>query len=140
MSKPARAPSDAAPPSLLWLSELRPHLAAKVDERCMHRAMVTDSPVHPGAIRLCQTGSLQFVRPSMGSWITYGLGTENQHLPGFVVISPMLYGDDGSPLHYSNVFLPAIYQATRLGDARPPVKNANTGSLADPAPPLSRLP
>ena len=61
-----------------------------------------------------QTGSVQFIRPSMGSWILYGLGTENQNLPGFVVISPVLYGDDGSPLHYNNAFLPAIYQGTYI--------------------------
>ncbi|MBM3786787.1 MAG: DUF1501 domain-containing protein [Acidobacteria bacterium] len=115
----------------LWMSDLMPNLATKVDELCWLRAMVTDSPAHPGAIRLFQTGSLQFVRPSMGSWITYGLGTENRNLPGFVVISPMLYGDDGSPLHYSNVFLPAIYQGTRLGDARTPVKNSRIGYLGD---------
>ena len=117
----------------LWMSDLMPHLATKVDELCWLRSMVTDSPAHPGAIRLFQTGSLQFVRPSMGSWIMYGLGTENQNLPGFVVISPMLYGDDGSPLHYSNVFLPAIYQGTRLGDARTPVKNSKIGYLGDPS-------
>ncbi|MDX1982019.1 MAG: DUF1501 domain-containing protein [Bryobacteraceae bacterium] len=116
----------------LWMSDLMPHLKTKVDELCWLRAMVTDSPAHPGAIRLFQTGSLQFVRPSMGSWIVYGLGTENQNLPGFVVISPMLYGDDGSPLHYSNVFLPAIYQGMRLGDARTPVKNSRIGYLGDP--------
>lgn len=115
----------------LWMSDLMPHLATKVDELTWLRAMVTDSPAHPGAIRLFQTGSLQFVRPSMGSWIMHGLGTENQNLPGFVVISPMLYGDDGSPLHYSNVFLPSIYQGTRLGDARTPVKNSKIGYLGD---------
>jgi len=115
----------------LWMSDLMPHLATKVDELCWLRSMVTDSPAHPGAIRLFQTGSLQFVRPSMGSWIMHGLGTENQNLPGFVVISPMLYGDDGSPLHYSNVFLPSIYQGTRLGDARTPVKNSKIGYLGD---------
>jgi hypothetical protein len=125
----------------LWMSDLMPHLASKVDELCWLRAMVTDSPAHPGAIRLFQTGSLQFVRPSMGSWVVYGLGTENRNLPGFVVISPMLYGDDGSPLHYSNVFLPAIFQGTRLGDARTPVKNSKIGYFGDPSlpPDLQRM-
>ena len=94
--------------------------------------MQTDSPAHPGAIRLFQSGSLQFVRPSLGSWILYGLGTENQNLPGFIVISPMLYGDDGSTLDYSNVFLPAVYQGTRIGDARTPVKESKIGYLGDP--------
>lgn len=116
----------------LWLSEWLPHLAGKVDDLCFLRAMQTDSPAHPGAIRLFQSGSLQFVRPSLGSWVVYGLGTENQNLPGFVVISPMLYGDDGSPLHYSNVFLPAVYQGTRIGDARTPVKESKIGYLGDP--------
>jgi hypothetical protein len=117
----------------MWMSDVLPNLAGKVDELCFLRAMQTDSPAHPGAIRIFQTGSLQFVRPSLGSWVVYGLGTENQNLPGFVVISPMLYGDDGSPLHYSNVFLPAIYQGTRLGDARTPVKESKIGYLGDPS-------
>ncbi|MBC8167200.1 MAG: DUF1501 domain-containing protein [Bryobacteraceae bacterium] len=116
----------------MWMSDLMPGLATKVSELSFLRAMQTDSPAHPGAIRIFQSGSLQFVRPSIGSWIVYGLGTENQNLPGFVVISPMLYGDDGSPLDYSNVFLPAIYQGTRLGDARTPVKNSRIGYLGDP--------
>ncbi len=116
----------------MWMSDMMPGLASKVNELSFLRAMQTDSPAHPGAIRLFQSGSLQVVRPSMGSWIVYGLGTENQNLPGFVVISPMLYGDDGSPLDYSNVFLPAIYQGTRLGDARTPVKNSKIGYLGDP--------
>jgi len=115
-----------------WMSDLLPNLAGKVDELCFLRAMQTDSPAHPGAIRIFQSGSLQFVRPSVGSWIVYGLGTENQNLPGFVVISPMLYGDDGSPLDYSNVFLPAIYQGTRIGDARTPIKQSKVGYLGDP--------
>ncbi len=117
----------------MWVSDLMPHLSKKVDELCFLRAAYTDSSAHPGAIRMFQTGSLQFVRPSMGSWISYGLGTENQNLPAFVVISPMLYGDDGSPLHYSNVFLPAIYQGTRIGDARTPVKDSQIGYLGDPS-------
>ncbi len=116
----------------MWMSDLLPNLSGKVDELCFLRAMQTDSPAHPGAIRIFQTGALQFVRPSMGSWVVYGLGTENQNLPGFVVISPMLYGDDGSPLHYSNVFLPAIYQGTRLGNASTPVKDSKIGYLGDP--------
>jgi hypothetical protein len=98
----------------MWVSDMMPCLSEKVDELCFLRALQTDSPAHPGAIRLFQSGSLQFVRPSLGSWILYGLGTENQNLPGFVVISPMLYGDDGSTLDFSNVFLPAVYQGTDM--------------------------
>lgn len=117
----------------MWMSDLLPALSGKVDELCFLRALQTDSPAHPGAIRLFQSGSLQFVRPSLGSWVLYGLGTENQNLPGFVVISPMLYGDDGSTLDYSNVFLPAVYQGTRIGDARTPVKESKIGYLGDPS-------
>ncbi len=116
----------------MWVSDMMPRLSEKVDELCFLRALQTDSPAHPGAIRLFQSGSLQFVRPSLGSWILYGLGTENQNLPGFVVISPMLYGDDGSTLDFSNVFLPAVYQGTRIGDARTPVKESKIGYLTDP--------
>lgn len=117
----------------MWMSDLMPDLRAKVDDLCFLRGLQTDSPAHPGAIRMFQSGSFQFVRPSFGSWVVYGLGTENQNLPGFVVISPMLYGDDGSPLDYSNVFLPAIYQGTRIGDARTPVKESKIGYLGDPS-------
>ena len=117
----------------MWVSDLMPNLGAKADELCWLRAMTTDSAIHAGAIRIFQTGSLQFVRPSMGSWVVYGLGTENQNLPGFVVISPVLYGDDGSPLHYSNVFLPAIYQGTRIGNSHTPIKNSMIGYLNDPS-------
>jgi len=116
----------------LWWSELLPNLATKVDELCVLRGMQSDSAAHPGAIRLMQTGSLQFIRPSMGSWILYGLGTENRNLPGFVVISPMLFGDDGSPLHYNNVFLPAAYQGTRIGIASTPIKDSRINHLGDP--------
>lgn len=116
----------------MWMSDMMPSFSEKVDKVCFLRALQTDSPAHPGAIRLFQSGSLQFVRPSLGSWILYGLGTENQNLPGFVVISPMLYGDDGSVLDYSNVFLPAVYQGTRIGDARTPVKDSRIGYLGDP--------
>jgi Protein of unknown function (DUF1501) len=117
----------------MWMTEWLPHLATKVDELCFLRGMQSDSPAHPGAIRLMQTGSVQFVRPSMGSWILYGLGTENQNLPGFVVISPVLFGDDGSPLHYSNVFLPTVYQGTRIGMSTVPIKDSKIGYLSDPS-------
>ena len=115
-----------------WVSDLLPHLAAKADELCFLRGMQSDSSAHPNAIRQMQTGSVQFVRPSMGCWILYGLGTENKSLPGFVVISPVLYGDDGSPLHYNNAFLPSIYQGMKIGNSRIPVKESKVDYLGDP--------
>ena len=64
----------------MWMSDLMPRLAEKVDDLCFLRALQTDSPAHPGAIRLFQSGSLQFVRPSLGSWILYGLGNREPEL------------------------------------------------------------
>ncbi|MFN7770770.1 MAG: DUF1501 domain-containing protein [Planctomycetaceae bacterium] len=114
-----------------WVSDLLPHLAKKVDQLCFLQALKTDSPSHPGAIRLFQTGSVQFIRPSMGSWMLYGLGSENQNLPGFVVISPVLFGDDGSPLHYHNNFLPAPCQGTRIGKSDHLIKHSQVSHLVD---------
>src|SRR5262249_36287279 len=70
---------------------------------------------HGGALLELHTGSDTFVRPSMGSWVTYGLGTENRDLPGFVTICPTL--THGGVNNYSSAFLPAVYQATPLGNA-----------------------
>lgn len=117
----------------MWWSDLLPHLGKKADELCVIKSMQSDSPAHPGAIRLMQTGSLQFVRPSLGSWVLYGLGSESANLPGFVVLSPVLFGDDGSPLHYNNVFLPAHYQGTRIGMHTHQIKDSKIGHLGDPS-------
>lgn len=115
----------------VWMSEWLPHLSKKVDELAFLKAMESDSSAHPGAIRLMQTGSIQFVRPSLGAWTLYGLGSENENLPGFVVLSPVIYGDDGSPLHYGNSFLPAAYQGVRIGQSHIPIKDSRIGYLGD---------
>src|SRR4051795_4360987 len=70
---------------------------------------------HGGALLELHTGSDTFVRPSMGSWVTYGLGTENRNLPGFITVCPTL--THGGVNNYSSAFLPAIYQGTPLGSA-----------------------
>ena len=72
----------------LWLSELFPELARHADELCLLRGMSTDVPAHAQAVLKQHTGSFQFVRPSLGAWTLYGLGTTNQNLPGFVTINP----------------------------------------------------
>ena len=77
---------------------------------------------HGGALLELHTGSDTFVRPSMGSWITYGLGTENQDLPGFVTICPTL--THGAENNYGSAFLPAVYQGTPLGNASIPSDRA----------------
>ena len=74
----------------LWISELFPTSRKHADELCLLRGMHTDIPNHPQAFVQLHTGSAQFVRPSIGAWTLYGLGTENENLPGFITISPPL--------------------------------------------------
>jgi hypothetical protein len=105
-----------------WVSELFPHVATVVDELCMIRSMHGSNSRHGGALLELHTGSDTFVRPSMGSWITYGLGSENQDLPGFITICPTL--THGAENNYSSAFLPAAYQATPLGNASIPAERA----------------
>ena len=67
-----------------WISELFPEVAGHADELCVIRSMHTDLPAHPQAFLMMHTGNSQFVRPSLGAWTLYGLGTENENLPGFI--------------------------------------------------------
>ena len=85
---------------------------------------------HGGALLKLHTGSDNFVRPSMGSWITYGLGTENQDLPGFLTICPTLA--HGGVLNWGSAFLPAAYQGTPLGNASVPAEQARVRHIANP--------
>ena len=96
-----------------WVSELFPHLARRVDDLCFIKSMHGSNSRHGGALLELHTGSDTFVRPSMGSWVTYGLGTENRDLPGYITICPTL--THGGLNNYSSAFLPAMYQATPLG-------------------------
>jgi len=95
----------------LQISELFPKLSTHADDLCLLRGMHTDLPNHAQAQVAMHTGNSQFVRPSLGAWTLYGLGTENADLPGFVALNP----PNGSAQHFGSAFLPAIYQATRLG-------------------------
>ncbi|MBI2824749.1 MAG: DUF1501 domain-containing protein [Planctomycetia bacterium] len=104
------------------VSELFPHVAQRVDDLCMIRSMHGSNSRHGGALLELHTGSDTFVRPAMGSWITYGLGTENQDLPGFVTICPTL--THGGVNNWSSAFLPAVYQGTPLGSAAVPAEQA----------------
>src|SRR6266700_290972 len=98
-----------------WVSEVFPHVARCVDDLCIIRSMHGSNSRHGGALLELHTGSDTFVRPAMGSWITYGLGTENRNLPGFITICPTL--THGGVNNWSSAFLPAVYQATPLGNA-----------------------
>jgi len=97
----------------LWISELLPEIATMADDLCLLRSMNTDQPVHPRAMTQMHTGNAQFVRPSLGAWTLYGLGTENDSMPGFISVNPAA----GSAQNYGSAFLPAIYQGTKLGNA-----------------------
>lgn len=108
------------------VSELLPHTASHIDDICVIRSMVADNINHTGAaLQLC-TGEQAFSRPSIGSWLTYGLGTENQNLPGFVVVSPAAVFQ-GAQL-WASSFLPSAYQGTLVRDLKNPIAN-----LRDPS-------
>jgi hypothetical protein len=101
------------------VSELLPHVASCVDDIAVVRSMVADNINHNGACLQMNTGEQAFSRPSWGSWLLYGLGSENQSLPGYVVISPAQPAQ-GAPL-WSSSFLPAAYQGTLVSDLNNPV-------------------
>ena len=113
------------------VSELLPRTAACVDRICVIRSMVADNINHTGAALQMCTGEQAFSRPSMGSWLTYGLGTENQNLPGFVVVSPAAVFQ-GAQL-WASSFLPSAHQGTLIRDLNHPIPN-----LQDPAGNLER--
>ncbi len=106
----------------LEVSDLFPHVGACADDLCVMRSIHADNSAHGGALLQLHTGSDTFVRPSIGSWVTYGLGTENQNLPGFITICPTL--GHGGVQNWSSAFLPAAYQGTPLGNASVKAKDA----------------
>ena len=112
----------------LWISELFPHVAKHADDLCLLNSMHTDVPNHPQSCLMLHTGEFRFTRPSMGAWVLYGLGTENQDLPGFITICPP--ANLGGAQNYGNAFLAASYQATRIGELGAAVANAQVGNLS----------
>jgi Protein of unknown function (DUF1501) len=114
----------------LPISELFPQVAQHADDLCVLNGMYTDVPNHPQSCLMLHTGEFRFTRPSLGSWLLYGLGTENQDLPGFITISPP--ADLGGAQNYGNAFLAASYQGTRIGLQGSPVAQAAIGNLDSP--------
>ncbi len=110
-----------------WASDLFPHMAKMVDDLCFVKGMHTDGVAHGPATLFLHTGTTNFIRPSMGAWVSYGLGTENESLPSFVSISPSL--SNGGPRNYGPAFLPAVYQGTPLGRAGQPASEATIKNL-----------
>lgn len=99
-----------------WFSELLPNIATHADKFCWLRGLHTDTPAHPQAVVQLHTGSANaaLTRPSMGAWLLYGLGSENNDLPGYVTINPP--PNFGGAVNYGSAFLPAEYQGTRIND------------------------
>ena len=116
-----------------WVSELFPHVATKVDDLCFIKSLHGTNEAHGGALLALHTGSATFVRPSMGSWTLYGLGSENENLPGFITICPTL--GHGGVNNWSSAFLPGIYQGTPIGNAAVPAKDAAIAHLGNPSVP-----
>src|SRR4029453_18948911 len=97
------------------VSELFPNVGECADDICFVRSVYTDIPNHEPSMLMMNTGHPQAGRPSLGSWLTYGLGTDNKNLPGFVVLCPGMPTPVGPPL-WNNAFLPAVHQGTFIAD------------------------
>ncbi len=114
----------------LPVSDLFPKVGALVDDLCILRSVHGTNPAHGGALLKLHTGSDQFVRPSMGSWVTYGLGTENQNLPAFITICPTLA--HGGVNNWGAAFLPAYCQGTPIGNASTSASQATVKHIRNP--------
>ncbi|MDZ4288148.1 MAG: DUF1501 domain-containing protein [Prosthecobacter sp.] len=129
-----------------WITSAYPQLAKHADDLCIINSMHTDLPNHAQAFGQMHTGSFQFVRPSLGAWTLYGLGSENEELPGFITLNPP--ADNGGSQNYGSAFLPAICQGTKIGGGQlpelyaallrkdeapgPPMKNIANANLSRP--------
>ncbi len=112
------------------ISELFPHLARHADRLCVVRSMHTDGSAHGEALLNLHTGQSNLVRPSVGAWVSYGLGSENENLPAFMTISPPR--GHGGVQNYGSAFLPAVHQATAIGSAEIPIANAKVSNISNP--------
>lgn len=111
----------------MWVSDLFPNVATCVDDICFLKSLHGTNDAHGGALLALHTGSDTFVRPSMGSWALYGLGSENENLPGFITICPTL--GHGGVNNWSSAFLPASFQGTPIGHAGKKAKEATINHL-----------
>jgi uncharacterized protein (DUF1501 family) len=113
----------------IWMSELFPHVAKQADKLCVIRSMHTNGTAHGEALLRLHTGSSSLVRPSVGAWISYGLGSESEELPAFVTISPPR--GHGGVQNYGSAFLPAIHQGTAIGSAETPIAKARVSHVGN---------
>ncbi|MFM2000924.1 MAG: hypothetical protein RI963_350 [Planctomycetota bacterium] len=112
-----------------WVSDLFPNVGQCVDDITFIKSIHGSNEAHGGALLKIHTGSDTFVRPSMGAWISYGLGTENENLPSFVTINPTL--GHGGVRNFGSAFLPPIHQATRIGSSGSGMKAATIENLTN---------
>lgn len=110
------------------VSELFPETARHIDDLCMIHSMHTEGVAHGPATLFLHCGSTNSIRPSMGSWVSYGLGSENDNLPAFVSLCPS--SGNGGPRNYGNAFLPPVYQGTAVGRAGLPAAQAGIRNLS----------
>ena len=113
------------------VSDLFPHIAKHVDDLCFIKGMHTDGVAHGPSTLFLHTGSINLIRPSVGSWVLYGLGSENANLPGFISIQPSM--GNGGPRNYGNAFLPASFQGTAIGRAGVSAESAKIRNLKNAA-------
>jgi hypothetical protein len=114
----------------IWMSELFPHLARQADKLCVVRSLHTEGSAHGEALLRLHTGQANLVRPGVGAWVSYGLGSESDNLPAFITISPPR--GHGGVQNYGNAFLPAMHQGTAIGSAEIPIAKAVIPNLANP--------
>ena len=113
----------------VWISELFPELARHADRLCVIRSMHTEGNAHGEALLRLHTGQANLVRPSVGAWISYGLGSHNENLPAFITISPPR--GHGGVQNYGSAFLPAMHQGTAIGSAELPSAKAVVSNVGN---------
>jgi hypothetical protein len=114
----------------VWISELFPYLARHADRLCVIRSMHTEGSAHGEALLNLHTGHANLVRPSVGAWVSYGLGSESENLPAFITISPPR--GHGGVQNYGSAFLPAMHQGTAIGAAEIPIAKAKIANIGNP--------
>jgi len=120
-------PFKPAGQSGLPIATVFPELSKHADDLCLINSMWTDVPNHPQSFLMMHTGDFRFPRPSIGSWVLYGLGAENQDLPGFITINPPTRV--GGAQNYGSAFLPPIYQGTNIGYIGANISTATIGNV-----------
>ncbi len=114
----------------MWISELFPYLAAHADRLCVIRSMHTEGSAHGEALLRLHTGQANLVRPSVGAWVSYGLGCQSDSLPAYITISPPR--GHGGVQNYGSAFLPSIHQGTAIGSAETPITKARVSHVGNP--------